>query len=91
MWETLEPFVRGKIQETLQAVLDEEATAFLGRGRSERRAAIDATGYRNGYGKPRQLGLSCGTITVRRPPARNVEERFESRVLPQGAPALCER
>lgn len=81
-WETLEPFVRGKIQETLQAVLEEELTAFLGRGRSERRAAIDAVGYRNGYGKPRKLGLSCGTITLRRPRARNVEERFESRVLP---------
>lgn len=81
-WETLEPFVRTRIQETLQAVLDEELTAFLGRGRSERRAAIDATGYRNGHGKSRQFGLSCGTITVRRPRARNVEERFESRVLP---------
>jgi putative transposase len=81
-WETLEPFVRTRIQETLQVVLDEELTAFLGRARSERRAAVDASGYRNGYGKPRRLGLSCGTITLRRPRARNAEERFESRVLP---------
>jgi transposase-like protein len=82
-WETLEAFVRSKIQATLQEVLEEELTVFLGRGRSARRPAVDgASGYRNGYGKPRRLGLSCGTIEVRRPRARNVEERFESRVLP---------
>jgi putative transposase len=82
-WETLEPFERSKIQATLHAVLEEELTTWLGRGRSERRPAVDgASGYRNGYGKPRRLGLSCGTIEVRRPRARNVEERFESRVLP---------
>ena len=82
-WETLEPFVRAKIQATLQDVLEEELTVFLGRAPSERRPAVDgALGYRNGYGKPRRLGLSCGTIEVRRPRARNVEERFESRVLP---------
>ena len=81
--ETLEPFVRSKIQDTLQAVLEEELTAFLGRQPSVRRARVDAApGYRNGYGKPRRLGLSCGTIEVRRPRVRNVEERFESRVLP---------
>ncbi len=79
----MEPFVRSKIQATLQAVLEEEVTAFLGRQPSERRAIVDgAPGYRNGYGKPRRLGLSCGTIEVRRPRVRNVEERFESRVLP---------
>jgi transposase-like protein len=44
---------------------------------------VDApSGYRNGYGKARRLTLSSGTITVRRPRVRDVEERFESRVLP---------
>ena len=82
-WETLEPFVRTQIQMTLQAVLEEELTAFLGRERSERRTAVDAgAGYRNGHGKARRLGLSCGTIELRRPRARNLEELFESRVLP---------
>lgn len=82
-WGTLEPFVRARIQDTLQAVLEEELTAFLGRQLSARRTMVDAApGYRNGYGKPRKLGLSCGTIEVRRPRVRNVEERFESRVLP---------
>ncbi len=82
-WETLEDFVRAKIQATMQLVLEEELTAFLGRGRSERRAGIDpASGYRNGHGKPRRLALSCGTIALRRPRARNLDECFESRVLP---------
>jgi putative transposase len=82
-WETLEAFVRNQIQTTMQAVLEEELSAFLGRGKSERRASVDpAAGYRNGHGKPRRLALSCGTIEVRRPRARNLDERFESRVLP---------
>jgi transposase-like protein len=82
-WENLEAFVRDQIQTTMQAVLEEELSVFLGRGRSERRASVDpAAGYRNGHGKPRRLALSCGTIELRRPRARNLEERFESRVLP---------
>ena len=82
-WETLEAFLRGEIQSTLQTVLEEELSVFLGRGKSERRAGIDpAPGYRNGYGKSRRLALSCGTIELRRPRARNLDERFESRVLP---------
>ena len=82
-WETLEEFVRTKIQTTMQAVLEEELTAFLGRGKSERRAGVDGgSGYRNGHGKPRRLALSCGTIALCRPRARNLDERFESQVLP---------
>lgn len=58
-------------------------TAFLGRGKSERRPVIDAhRGYRNGYGKARRLSLTSGTLTVRRPRLRGLEERFESRLLP---------
>jgi transposase-like protein len=48
-----------------------------------RRSAIDAPrGYRNGYGKPRRLSLSNGTIMLRRPRVRGLEQRFESRLLP---------
>lgn len=58
-----------------EAGLEEELTTVLGRGRSERRAGVDpAPGYRKGYGKPRQLTLACGTIEVRRPRARDMEE-----------------
>jgi transposase-like protein len=67
----------------IQDILKEEVTAFLGRKKSERRLPIDSSpGYRNGYGKRRRLTLSCGTITLRRPRVRGLEERFMSRILP---------
>ena len=80
----LEAWARGKIQQFLQEVLEEEVTEFLGRPKSERsQQAVDGVrGYRNGYGKPRQLALSSGTITLRRPRVRDCEEKFESQVLP---------
>jgi transposase-like protein len=83
MFEELGNWVRGRIQSWIQDLLEEEVTQMLGRGKSERRAAVDATrGYRNGYGKPRKLALSHGTITVKRPRVRDLEERMESRILP---------
>ena len=82
-WETLEGFVRREVQGFVQAILEEEVTALLGRGKSERRKAVDAApGYRNGYGKPRKLTWGGGTIRVRRPRVRGLEKRFESRILP---------
>lgn len=82
-WESLEAWTRQQIQAFIQAVLEEEVTAFLGRRKSERRQAVDAPpGYRNGYGKPRRLSLTSGTITLRRPRLRDPEDRFESRILP---------
>ena len=83
MWETLEGMVREKAQEFIQQIMEEEVTELLGREKSERRSTVDsAEGYRNGYGKARRLAMSSGTITLRRPRVRGVEERFESRVLP---------
>jgi transposase-like protein len=56
MWERLEVFVREHIQRFIQALLEEEMTALLGRPKSVRRATVDgASGMRNGYGKPRRL------------------------------------
>lgn len=82
-WADLETMARTKIQGWLQDLLDEEMSEMLGRQKSERRAEVDAKpGYRNGYGKPRRVSMSSGTITVRRPRARSLEEKFESRVLP---------
>lgn len=83
MWERLEAFVREQIQRFIQALLEEEVTALLGRPKSARCAAMDAPpGLRNGYGRPRRLTLTAGTITVRRPRVRGLDERFVSRVLP---------
>lgn len=81
-WEGLETFARSGVQKLLQQVLDEEITELLGRKRSERRTEVDSEGYRNGYGKARNLSTSLGTITVRRPRVRGLMERFESRILP---------
>ena len=82
-WDCLEGWARGRIQGALQDVLEEEVTELLGRLKSERRKPLDEIGgYRNGYGKPRKLTMSCGTITVRRPRVRDLEQRFESRILP---------
>ncbi len=80
-WEDLEAFVRQRIQGFVQELLEEEVGAPPGRGRYERRAAVDAApGYRNGYGPPRQLGLTSGTITARRPevPAKRRRPRRET-------------
>src|SRR5574341_1555556 len=64
-------------------MLEEEVDGVLGRGRYERRDAVDAVpGYRNGFGKARRLSLSNGTITLQRPRVRGLDERFESRLLP---------
>ncbi len=82
-WETLEAFARQSMQQLLQRLLEEEVDGLLGRGRYERREAVDpAVGYRNGFGKPRRVSLSSGTLTVRRPRVRGLTERFESRLLP---------
>ncbi len=82
-WETLEDYIRESVQELIQGLLEQEVTELLGRGKSERRAVVDAApGYRNGHGKPRRLTLGSGTVRVRRPRVRDLDERFESRILP---------
>lgn len=83
MWERLEAFVREQVQQFIQALLEEEVMALLGRPKSARRAAVDAPGgMRNGHGKPRRFTLTAGTITVCRPRVRGLADRFVSRVLP---------
>ena len=83
-YETMEAHARQRIQSWLQDLLEAEVTQFLGRGKSQRQAEVAPVrlGYRNGYGKPRRVALTAGTITVCRPRMRNLAERFESRVLP---------
>jgi putative transposase len=79
----LESAIRGEIEGWMQSILDEEVTEFLGRMKSERRMSVDdGGGYRNGYGEPRKLTLSSGTIELRRPRVRGLEQRFVSRILP---------
>lgn len=91
VWDNLEEWVRRKVQEFIQSLLEEEVTELLGRQKSERRRAVDSSPvYRNGHGKPRRLTLGCGTINVQRPRVRGLEQRFESRVLPMFARRTAE-
>jgi transposase-like protein len=91
VWDNLEEWVRRKVQEFIQSLLEEEVTELLGRQKSERRQVVDSPpAYRNGYGKVRRLTLGCGTITVQRPRVRGLKQRFESRVLPMFARRTAE-
>lgn len=82
LWETLETYARGEIQQFVQRLLKEEVDDLLGRKKSERRSEESTPGYRNGYAKERKLALSSGTITVKRPRVKDLEEKFASRLLP---------
>jgi putative transposase len=82
-FDFLEGWVRRRVQQFIQVLLEEEVEELLGRQKWERKATVDAAkGYRNGYGKTRRLTLSCGTLELRRPRVRGLEERFVSKVLP---------
>jgi putative transposase len=82
-FKELEALAKGHIQDWLQKLLEAEVTDFLGRVKSERKGAVDAnSGYRNGFGKPRRLAASFGTVTVQRPRVRDTEDPFESKLLP---------
>jgi len=80
-WEQIEEWTRSKIEQWLQGLLEAEVTEFLGRARYRRREQEDE-GYRNGYGKPRRLTMRSGTVTVRRPRVRGLQQRFVSNLLP---------
>ena len=68
MWERLEEFVREQVQRFIQALLEEEVSALLGRPKSARRAPVDGpSGLRNGYGKPRRLSLQRGPLPCAAP------------------------
>jgi putative transposase len=83
IWDNLEEMVRIKVREFIQSLLEAEVEELLGRPKSERRKLVDnSPAYRNGHGKERKLTLGNGTITLRRPRVRGLEERFISQVLP---------
>jgi len=83
IWNNLEEMVRMRVRDFIQTLLEAEIEDLLGRHKSARRQVADSpTAYRNGYGKERKLTLGCGTVTLRRPRVRGLEERFKSQVLP---------
>lgn len=79
----LEQFAREKIRGHLQDLLEQEVSEWLGREKGERKVKADEQpGYRNGYGRPRRLTMSLGTVEIQRPRVRDLSERFKSKVLP---------
>ena len=83
LWERVEALVREQVQRFIQALVEAAVSALVGRAKAARRAPVDGpSGMRNGYGKPRRLSLTAGTMTVRRPRVRGLSQRFVRRVRP---------
>ena len=64
---TIDEFLRARVRELIEDVLQEEVTATIGRARSAR------TGERHGYrhgSRPRSLTLTAGTVAITVPRAR---------------------
>jgi transposase-like protein len=69
----------------LQAAIEGEVAAFLGRERYERAAGREDTreGMRNGY-CPTTIKTTAGPVTVQRPKLRGTTERFASQLFGTG-------
>ena len=76
----LDAIAREGARRMLLSALDAEVNEFLGRQRYERTEL--SAGYRNGYGKQRQVTLGSGTVSIRAPRVRDSEGPFHSQVLP---------
>ena len=83
-WEVLEEMVRAQAQKMIQDIIEEEVEQFLGRTRYKREVGSGVRkGYRNGHSPARKLGMMGGTVEIRRPKLRGLEEKFESVILPR--------
>jgi putative transposase len=82
VFQNLEAHIRGMVQQWCQDLLEAEVNEVIERGRYIRREPESPKVYRNGHGKPRKLTFAGGTVTVRRPRLRGLEEKFESLLLP---------
>ena len=84
VFDSLEAYVREGARRMLAAALEEEVTAFLGRGRYERGKPY--RGYRNGHHPARELTVGVGAVAVRVPrvadvPAEVAPDGFQSQVV----------
>ena len=66
----------------LQQVLEEEVTAWLGRGWNSR-AEAERAGQRNGFGDV-TVKTTAGPVSLKRPKLRNTAEAFASQLLGRG-------
>jgi transposase-like protein len=82
--DTLEAVVREGARRMLQRALEEEVDVFLGRARHAPGGAT--TGYRNGHGRPREIGIGTWSVEVRPPRVSDLppgSEPFSSTLLPR--------
>jgi len=82
--DSLEAYVREGARRMLAVALEEEVTAFLGRGRYERGKPY--RGYRNGHHPARELTVGVGAVEVRVPrvadvPPEVAPDGFQSQVV----------
>jgi transposase-like protein len=82
--DTLESIAREGARALLARMLEEEVDAFLGRGRYVRCGG--AGGYRNGYGRSREVGIGTWSVEVRAPRVSDLPQGaapFASAILPK--------
>jgi putative transposase len=83
--ETLEAIAREGARRMLERALHAEVDAHLGRSRYDRVA--DFTGYRNGYGREREVTIGTWSVEVRPPRVSDTPTHippFRSSILPRG-------
>jgi putative transposase len=78
----LEQVARLSVRLVLQAALEAEVTAFLGRDRYQRDPGA-RPGYRNGH-QPVTVKTTSGPVTLERPKLRGADAAFASRLLGKG-------
>ncbi len=83
-FDPIEAGIRDKVRGFIQDLLEQELTAALGRGKSER-ATGELKGYRNGT-RERQLLGSFGPVAVEVPRALAVTMNFGPAVLMNSGP-----
>src|SRR6202049_1534072 len=82
--DSLKAYVGEWARRMWAAAMEEEVTAFLGRGRYERGKPF--RGYRNGHHPARELTVGVGAVEVRVPrvadvPAEGAPNGFQSQVV----------
>ena len=82
--DTLEAVAREGARRMLERALEAEVDAFLGRDRYA--PGGRETGYRNGHGRPREIGIGTWSVEVRPPRVSDLPagaESFSSALLPK--------
>lgn len=82
--DTLEAVAREGARRMLEHALRAEVDEHLGRARYERGPAF--SGYRNGYARPREIGIGTWSVPVRAPRVSDIPPDappFESAILPR--------